>query len=167
MASIFACSGEQQKLADMEEYTGPVFESTDVEIFMSDNSKLKLVLRGKRQLQQQNGDLEFPDGFRITFFDENGDTTTEITALEGYKKADQNVYQAVGDVLVKDIVNNKTLSSEEMFWDPLNEIIYTDKFVTIETKEQLILAEGMKARQDFSTYELLNVRDSQIILKEN
>ena len=33
---LFACSTEQQKLADMEEYQGPAFESTGVEILMSD-----------------------------------------------------------------------------------------------------------------------------------
>jgi len=167
LVTLSACVGEQQKLADMEEYTGPIFESTDVEVYMSDSTVLKLILRGKKQIQQQNGDIEFPEGFRITFFDKNENTTTEITALQGYKKADQNVYQAIGDVLVRDLIENKTLSSEEMYWDPTKEIIYTDKFVTIETEEQLVLAEGMKAPQDFSTYELINVRDSEIILKDN
>lgn len=164
---LFACSTEQQKLADMEEYQGPAFESTGVEILMSDSTVLKIKLTGDRQIQHQNGDLEFPEGMHVVFFSKNGKMISEITAQEGFKAAEQNVYRARGDVLVIDLVENKTLSSEELFWNPDTQMIYTDKFVTIETEEELILAEGLEAPQDFSTYRLLNTRDSQFIWKEN
>ncbi len=165
--AAFSCSTEQQKLADMEEYTGPAFESTGVEILMSDSTVLKIKLMGDRQIQHQNGDLEFPDGIHVVFYNRLGDAISEITAQEGFKAAEENVFRARGDVLVRDLLEDKTLSSEELFWNPDEQIIYTDKFVTIETKEELVLAEGLTAPQDFSTYELINPRDSQFIVKEN
>lgn len=162
-----ACSTEQKKLAEMEEYQGPVFESTGVEVLMSDSTLLKVRLTGARQIQHQNGDLEFPEGIKVIFYSRLGVAISEITAQEGFKAADSNLYRARGDVLVRDLVENKNLSSEELFWDPEKQLIYTDKFVTIETPEELVLAEGLKAPQDFSTYELINPRDSEIIIREN
>lgn len=161
------CSGENVKLADMEEYDGPAFESTGVEVLMSDSTVLKIKLTGDKQVQHQNGDLEFPEGIKLVFYSKTGQPITEITALEGYKGHDENIYRARGDVLVLDLVEKKTLSSEELFWNPDEQLIYTDKFVTIETSEELVLAEGLTAPQDFSTYDLINPRDSEFIIKEN
>lgn len=151
----------------MEEYEGPAFESTGVEVLMSDSTVLKVKLTGNRQLQHKNGDLEFPDGIKVVFYSKTGIPISEITAQEGFKAADESIYRARGDVLVRDLIEKKNLSSEELFWDPEKEIIYTDKFVTIETAEELVLAEGLKAPQDFSTYELISPRDSDIIIREN
>ncbi len=164
---ISSCERQQTKLADMEEYEGPAFESTGVEVLMSDSTVLKVKLTGNRQLQHKNGDLEFPDGIKVVFYSKTGIPISEITAQEGFKAADESIYRARGDVLVRDLIEKKNLSSEELFWDPEKEIIYTDKFVTIETAEELVLAEGLKAPQDFSTYELISPRDSDIIIREN
>jgi len=161
------CSLEETKLSEMEEYDGPAFESTGVEVLMSDSTVLKIRLTGDRQIQYQNGDLEFPEGIKLIFYSKLGVPITEITAQEGYKAADENIYRARGDVLVKDLVEKKSLNSEELFWDPQEQTIYTDKFVTIETPEELIFAEGLTAPQDFSTFELINPKDSEFILKEN
>lgn len=164
---MLGCDTEETKLADMEEYTGPAFESTGVQVLMSDSTVLKIKLKGQRQIQHQNGDLEFPEGIEIIFYSKTGAAISQITAQEGFKAAEENVYRARGDVVVKDLVEKKTLSSEELYWNPDEQIIYTDKFVTIETAEELVLAEGLKAPQDFSTYQLINPRDSQFIVKEN
>lgn len=168
IATMLGCNTEEIKLAEMEEYTGPIFESTGVRVLMSDSTVLKIQLSGDRQVQHQNGDLEFPEGIEIIFYSKfTGEPISQINAQEGYKAAEENVFRARGDVIVQDLIENKTLSSEELFWNPDEQIIYTDKFVTIETDEELVLAEGLKAPQDFSTYELINLRDSQFIVREN
>ena len=51
----------------MEKYTRPAFESTGVQILMSDSTLLKIKLMGDRQIQYQNGDLEFPDASKSSF----------------------------------------------------------------------------------------------------
>lgn len=151
----------------MEEYTGPLFESDDVEIILSDSTVVKVIMSGKKQLQHQNGDIEFPEGIKVVFYDRFGETISELTAQHGFKSADENVYRGRGDVYVKNLKKKETLSTEELFWNPETEQIYTDKFVTIETDEELILAEGMKAPQDFSTYELIKPKNSIIKIEEN
>jgi len=162
---IWSCSADEKSL-DIEEYTGPLFESENVKIMITDSTVVKVIMSGNKQLQLQNGDIEFPEGIKVVFYDKLGAKISELTAQEGYKAADDNFYRARGDVLVKNLQKKETLSTEELYWDPVEHEIYTDKFVTIETEEELIMAEGMRAPEDFSTYELIRPKDSIFKIEE-
>ena len=160
-----SCSRDSDNMP-VEDYDGPLFESSDVEIMITDSTVVKVIMSGGKQLQQQNGDIEFPEGIKVTFYDKNGEQISVLTAQEGFKAAEDNFYRARGDVLVKNLKKKEVLSTEELFWNPELHEIYTDKFLTIETEEELIMAEGMRAPEDFSTYELTKVRDSDLIFQE-
>lgn len=162
-----ACSSETQRLSDMQEYEGPMYESENVRILLSDSTVVKVEMLGKRQVQYQNGDIEFPEGLHLIFYDKEGQKITELTAQKGYKASKENMYRAEGDVLVKNLNKKETLSTELLFWDPKEEIIYTNQFVTIETETELLPAEGFSAPQDFSTYELIKPRNAIIKINEN
>ncbi|MDB4447609.1 LPS export ABC transporter periplasmic protein LptC [Roseivirga sp.] len=164
---ISSCYSDDQKLAEMEEYDGPLFESDNVEINLSQSTVTKVIMKGKKQLQHQNGDIEFPDGIEVSFFNELGEKTSILTAQRGYKSAKENVYKANGDVVVVNLEKKETLRSEELFWDPETEKIYTDKFVTVQTDTELIRAEGLTAPQDFSTYEFTKAKEGEFEIKEN
>lgn len=162
-----ACFPEDEKLSDMEEYTGPNSESENVVIRLSEATVVKVILKGRKQLIHQNGDFEFPDGLEVTFFDENGEKTSILTALTGFKSADENIYRANGDVVVRNLAKEETLRTEELFWDPETQKIYTNKFVTVQTLTDLIPAEGLVAPQDFSTYEFIKPRNGEFKLDDN
>lgn len=151
----------------MEEYTGPLFESDNVEINLSQSTITKVIMKGNKQLQHQNGDIEFPEGIEVTFFDEFGEKTSILTAQRGFKSAKENVYKANGDVVVRNLAKEETLRTEELFWNPETAKIYTDKFVTVQTPTELIPAEGLVAPQDFSTYEFIKPRQGEFKIEEN
>lgn len=150
----------------MEEYTGPSFESENVEILLSSSTVVKIIMKGKKQVQQQNGDIEFPEGMEVTFFDEFGEKTSILTAQKGFKSAEENIYRANGDVVVKNLSKEETLRTEELFWNPDTEKIYTNKFVTVQTLTELISGESLVAPQDFSTYEFTSVKESEFEINE-
>ncbi len=151
----------------MEEYTGPLFESDNVEINLSQSTITKVIMKGKKQLQHQNGDIEFPEGIEVTFFDELGEKTSILTAQKGFKTAKENVYRANGDVVVRNLEKQETLRTEELFWNPETAKIYTNKFVTVQTPTELIQAEGLTAPQDFSTYEFTKAKEGKFEIQEN
>lgn len=162
-----SCFSDDQKLAEMEEYDGPWAESENVEVNLSQSTITKVIMKGKKQLKHQNGDIEFPEGIEVTFFDEFGAKTSILTAQRGFKLAKENVYRANGDVVVVNLEKEETLRSEELFWNPETEKIYTDKFVTVQTPTELIRAEGLTAPQDFSTYEFTKAKEGEFEIKEN
>lgn len=153
-------------MSGVQMYEGPRFESSDVRIVLSDSSVVKMVMSGRRQLEHQNGDLEFPEGIKLVFYNRLGQKTSELTALKGYKNADENLFRVEGDVVVVNLEKKETLSTEELYWNPENKTIYTDKFVTVKTPDQLLFAEGMTANQDFSSYEFRKLKDSPIKLND-
>lgn len=163
----FSCFQDNPKLADMEEYIGPSFESENVVIYLSDSTVVKVIMKGAKQLQHQNGDIEFPEGIEVTFFDRFGEKISVLTAQSGFKSAEENVYRANGDVIVRNLKKEETLSTEELFWNPDTETIYTNKFVTVQTPTELIPAEGLTAPQDFSSYEFIKPRAGEFKIKEN
>ncbi len=151
----------------MEEYTGPRFESENVYIVVTDSSVIKMEMSGARQLEYLNGDLEFPEGIKVVFYDKLGQKTSVLTAQRGFKDAKENLYRVEGDVVVNNLQKQETLKTEELFWNPENHTIYTENFVTVETPERLLFAEGMDADESFTNYEFRKVKDSQLILNEN
>ena len=165
--AVSACFQDEEKLSDMEEYTGPAFESENVVIRLTEATVVKVIMKGRKQLQHQNGDLEFPDGLEVTFYDENGEKTSILTALSGFKSANENIYRANGDVVVRNLSKEETLRTEELFWNPDTQKIYTNKFVTVQTVTDLIPAEGLVAPQDFSTYEFIKPRNGEFKLDDN
>lgn len=150
----------------MEEYDGPILESENVEITMTEASVLKLVIKGNKQLTFSNGDLEFPETIRIDFFDSNGDTTSVLTAMEGVYDAKTKLYRAFGDVVVRNLKEKQTLKTEELFWNPNTEKIYTDQFFIVNTETDLIQGTGLEAPQDFSSYAVKNPSGSDFEIKE-
>lgn len=149
----------------MEEYDGPALESENAIITMTEAGTLKLVIQGKEQLTFANGDLSFPETIRIDFFDINGDTTSVLTALEGSFDAETQLYRAYGDVVVRNLKENQTLKTEELFWNPETEKIFTEKFFIVTTETDLIQGTGLEAPQDFSSYEVKNPVGSKFEIK--
>lgn len=149
----------------MEEYNGPRYESTNVHIVVSDSSVVKMEMSGARQLTFLDGNLEFPEGIKITFYDVLGGKTSELTAQRGYYDVETKLYRVEGDVIVNNLQKQERLSTEELFWDREKKTIYTDKFVTVKTPDDLLLAEGMDSDQNFEHYTFRKLRNSEIEIK--
>ncbi|MGW8121756.1 LPS export ABC transporter periplasmic protein LptC [Roseivirga echinicomitans] len=164
--ALTACFSEPKKLAEMEVYEGPILESENVEVTMTEGTILKLVIKGNKQLTFSNGDLQFPETIRIDFFDSNGDTTSILTAMEGIYDAETKLYRAYGDVVVRNLKKKQTLKTEELFWNPNTEKIYTDQFFIVTTETDLIQGTGLDAPQDFSEFTVLNPKDSEFLIKD-
>jgi LPS export ABC transporter protein LptC len=160
---LLSC-GEEVDSSILETYKGPVGLALDVELYHSDSTIIRTEVKAKKQMEFASGDLEFPDGIEIFFFDKEGNTTSTMRANKGFFDKTKNLYRGEGDVQVHNLEKDQKLSSEELFWDPNSEKIYTDKFVTIQEKETLFNGTGMEADQKFSNYKLFKVTNSRTLL---
>ncbi len=145
-------------------YDGPINSAVNIHLVQSDSAIVRSEIRAAKQLEYENGNLEFPEGIEIEFFEEDGTLSTTMRADRGYFSKEENLYKGVGDVRVQNLLKDQRLQSEEMFWNPREKKIFTDKFVTIQEKQTLFNGTGMEADESFSTYKLKNVRDSRTLL---
>ena len=139
-------------LKEPVEYTGPLRKVENVEMFYTEKGNVKVKMVAAEVHEFENLDRSFPKGIFLEFYNEFGKLESTLRANEAYyfKKEDQ--WRGRGKVEVKNIEKNEQLNTEELFWKPKDEKIFTDKFVTIRQQGDVIYGEGLEAKQDMSDY---------------
>ncbi|MCF6360409.1 MAG: LPS export ABC transporter periplasmic protein LptC [Cyclobacteriaceae bacterium] len=153
---LVSCVKEAEEKEIPQTYTGPLSKLSGATIMYSDSAKQKAIVKAEELLDLQNGDREVPKGMFITFFEKDGTISATLKANYAYYYKEDDRWKATGNVVVNNIANKETLKSEELFWEPKNEDVYTEKFVRIETPGELMTGTGLKAKQDFSEWTLEN-----------
>lgn len=153
--SLTACSNTELK--EPQEYKGPLREVENMELFYSESSQVKVKMKAPLVFMFLNDDREFPKGLYIEFYDIAGNLESTLKADHAYFFKEENKWRGRGDVVVKNILKNEQLNTEELFWKPAEEKIFTDKFVTIRQQGDVVYGEGMEAKQDLSDFEMKRV----------
>ncbi|OOG70700.1 LPS export ABC transporter periplasmic protein LptC [Algoriphagus sp. A40] len=164
LGSFFFSCRESVDPEALKVYDGPINSATKIFIIHSDSAIVRSEITAARQLEFQNGNLEFPEGIEIKFFTEDGILETTMVADRGYFLKNDNLYRGEGNVQIKNLLKDQRLQTEEIFWNQAQKKIYTEKFVTIQEKQTLFNGTGMEADDSFSNYKLKKVRDSRTLL---
>jgi LPS export ABC transporter protein LptC len=151
---LFGCS--KSDVVQPLEYDGPQSEAEQVELYYSENERIKVKMLADLLYEFQSGDREFPKGIYIEFFTENGDLSSILRANHAYYFKKENKWKATGKVEVKNLAKNEQLNTEELYWLPAKEDIFTESFVTIRMQTEVIYGEGLEAKQDMSSYTIKN-----------
>jgi LPS export ABC transporter protein LptC len=139
-------------------YTGPIMETTNVKTLYSDSAKLKMQLTAPLQQRFENGDLVYPKGVKLVFYSADGMKTVVNTMTANYGKSEEskNLYIMRGNVQVANVPQQQKLATEELFFDTIKQLIYTDSamFVKVDTPTEHLEGYGLKANQNFSRYRI-------------
>ena len=165
IALLAACDDTGNK--EILLYEGPLQEVEDIELYYSENDHVKVKMLADLVYEFQNGDREFPEGIYLEFYDEFGTKTSTLRANHAYYFKEENKWRGKGDVEVKNLQKNEQLNTEELFWTPADEKIFTDKFVTIRQQSDVIYGNGLDAKQDLSTYEILDLNNSELSIEDD
>ena len=133
-------------------YEGPERIAENIETFYSEGTRVKVKMVAAKMFQFQNGDREFPEGIYLEFYDEEGQLESTLRANEAHYFKKEQQWRGRGKVEVKNLEKNEQLNTEELFWKPEDEKIFTDKFVTIRQQSDVIYGQGLEAKQDMSDY---------------
>jgi LPS export ABC transporter protein LptC len=149
---FFAVACSQTELKEPLIYDGPARVGENVELYYTENNQVKVKMIAALIYEFETGDREFPKGIYLEFYNEFGKMESTLRANEAYyfKKEDQ--WRGRGKVEVKNLEKNEQLNTEELFWKPAQEKIFTDKFVTIRQQADVIYGQGLEAKQDMSDY---------------
>ncbi|MEN9969029.1 MAG: export transporter periplasmic protein LptC [Bacteroidota bacterium] len=105
--------------------------------------------RGQAQI------TKIKDSLKVYFFNEVGDVVSTLSALYG------EINYSTGELMVKDSVrlyNHKkqqTLETEALFWNQKDSSIFTESAVIVRSPKGKIFGKGIRTKQDFSNYVLL------------
>ena len=160
--STFAC--KKNDLKQVEELskakTIPVEISTGIEVIYTDSALLKAKLKAplmKRYLSEEDPKIEMPKGVFVEFFDKAGNVNSRLRGDYGIRFLNKNLTKVSGDVEVINLQGD-TMNTEELWWDEMKEKVYSQKFVKVKSKDEIILAEGFESDITFSKYTFYKIK---------
>ena len=157
MHGFFSCNRKDKNPKDVKPYNGPTAVMNEVNMLFSDSAIVKVQLIAPVQNEYLNGNRTFPKGVLIYFYDNDGTLNSSLSGNQGKFDKEKNLYTVKGDVIITGIKEYKKLNTEELHWNPITKKVFTDKFVRIETKEEILTGNGLDASQDFKQYAIRNV----------
>jgi LPS export ABC transporter protein LptC len=159
---LVSCENDIEKIKIItSKKSMPVERGKDVEILYSDSARIKARLLAKElnRFAEKQPYIEMPKGIKLYFYDSNQKVNSTLTSQ--YAKVlqfpDNNIMEARRKVVVVN-EKNETLKTEHLIWNQKEETIVSDAYVTITTKDEIIMGEGLESNQSFTKYKIKKMK---------
>ncbi len=163
LAGMFV-SGCVTDLEEVERVTSygtlPLQTIRDSRITYTDSGRTSFVIEAgkiERFPSEERPWDDFSEGVKVTSYDYFGNIESELTSERATNYTEENIMIAKDSVILKN-KEGKMLNTEELTWDGNDGKIYTDKFVKITTLTEILYGDGLEAEEDFSSYEIKNIK---------
>lgn len=152
-AILALASCETKDLKQAESYEGPIRVIMDENTMMTDSGRAVIRIKSAQKITYKSGDEEWPEGMQVEIYRRDGKTLhSTFRSDQGEYDGETEIYKGTGNVVVENFQTKDELNTEELFWDPNQEIFYTEKFVTIVSDGEIHTGNGLTADQNFETY---------------
>lgn len=158
--SLTSCIPDQAEAARLQDNMSEQIEiAEDITTYWSDSARLRVLLRApimENVVDYKDPHQRFPEGLRVLFLNDFGDTTSVLTAKYGiYRERENEV--VVSDSVVWQSMDLQKLETDELTWNEESQQINTDRFVVITQPDYIIYGYGLTAQQDFSDVRIKQV----------
>ncbi len=154
-----SCENEIAKIKEISDAEDPPSVTAEgYTRFFSDSTVMLYRLQTPEFIRHDNEKepyTEFPLGVKIEKYDANMNIISSITALYAKQYDSDERWEAKNNVVAVNL-RGDTLKTEYLVWDTKKEKIYSDQFVKIIRKDQIISGVGFESNQDFSSYHIKN-----------
>ena len=101
----------------------------------------------------------------MQFFNTSGRKESELTAQ--YAKIDEEKNLMEVKYSYGENENGDILETEHLLWNEKTEMIYTEEFVKITTKDEMIFGEGLESNQNFTKYTIKKISGTVTLTHAN
>jgi LPS export ABC transporter protein LptC len=137
----------------------PVETAKNIKILYSDSARLQVEITAPvlNHFETESPYIEMPKGLKAIFYNDRLEVKSKLDADYGIRYERDQKMEARKNVSV---VNEKgeRLNTEHLIWDEKKEKLYSDEFVKITTRDEIIFGNGFEANQDFSKYKIFNIK---------
>ena len=159
--SLSSCKNEIatiKKISSSEELPSNIAEG--FEMLISDSSVIRSKLQTPELImhdKEKEPYTEFPKGLKLVKYDANMNVVSSITAQYAKQFTADERWEVKNNVIAINIKGD-TLKTEYLVWDTKKQRIYSDQFVKIIQKDQIFTGIGFESNQDFSSYNIKNLK---------
>lgn len=155
---LSACENDLKKVEQIsaKKLIVPVDKSTGVEIIYSDSAKVraKLITPELLNFKTEKPYIEMKKGLTIIFYDQNQQETSRLKADYAIRYERENSVELKRNVVASN-TKGETFKSDELFWDENKRRFYSNKLVSITSKDNVLYGTSFWANEDFSYYEIV------------
>ncbi len=110
----------------------------------------------------------FPKGIYVRFYTATNELESEIIADYAYnKEKPEEFWQAVGNVVVRNLLKEQTLYTDTLYWNRAQKTLHTDAPVKIVTPDgEINGSNGMTSDERFEDYEIRAIRHSHVYVND-
>jgi len=153
---IFSCEYDVKTINAISAVdTMPVESARDIEIIYSESGTVKVLLTSPiyNKYEEDNPYMEFPEGIKLIFFDSLKNEKSQLTANYAISDEKSQIMEAKSDVVIFNYEKQEQINTEHLIWDQKKQIIYSNVFVKITTKDEIIYgAEGFESDQNMDKW---------------
>ena len=164
--AIFTSSCGGNSMDDIEQFvvdseTLPVSTSKNIKLVISDSGNIKVVMTAP-VVERFANDEESPydlltEGMRVEFLDSLGVVEANVECEHAVHYPQKDILILTKNVEVYNIDGDK-LNSEYLVWNAKTKKITSNDFVKITSGDEIIYGDGFEADQDFTNYEIKNIK---------
>ena len=150
---VYSCKGKLEMTGTVDMKSTPVQTVDDMFVVQTENGLLKMRMESPLMERYQTDSLSyelFPKGIAVFGYNEEGLLETELTSDNArhlsYEDGRES-WEAYGNVVVKNIINQEVMETDTLYWDRKNERLYTHCYVKLHSPDGFMQGFGMESDQ--------------------
>jgi len=159
IAMLFSCRNDMKTVEVFASNDSlPELIVKDVIMYRSDSGvvKAKMISKVVQHFGGNDPYILFPEGLFIIFYDDQMNEESTLTAGYGKSYEQRKLFVAHKDVVVKNLLKNEQLNTEELNWDQRKKTIFSNVNVKITTPSEILYGTGLQSDERFKRYVITN-----------
>lgn len=151
--------GDESAAADstLDMASIPGMITTDVSMLVSDSGVIRYHAISPIWYRYDQDPVKkywyFPEGIELQQLDDDMQPAGNIKADTAYYQEREQLWHLIRNVRISN-VQGERFNTEELFWDGRKQTIYSDSFIHIERKKDILEGYGFTSDQSFTKYEI-------------
>lgn len=161
LLGVSACVNDIEKIKKITfKPNDPDEKTSDLFLTYSDSgqAKIRLFAPLAESFSKPKKIIKFREGLKVEFYNEKGKLSSILTAKYGEINEQEGTMEVRDSVRMFNPIKNQQMETEALYWNRKDSAIFTNKLVVIRTPKALLMGEGIRTKQDFSSYEFLKPR---------
>ncbi len=146
-------------------------EGVNVDLMVLENGIKKYRIQAPRSIRNIGPEqiMEFPEGMKVFTYNQFGVEESHLTAEYGTMIENNGQISRLTVRNNVHVLNKKgeEMNTEELNWDHVNDRVWTDRFIKIVTKDEIIYGEGFESNQDFTSYVIKKITGTIQVQNQN
>ena len=145
----------------------PIGITENLKLIYTDSAKVKAILYSNLNKDFTNQSFpysEFPDGVKITLYD-NDLNETIVTSDYAITYNKTNIVNLIGNVVINNF-DGSELKTKQLYWDPEQEWLFTEEKFSFKNIDYDIVASRLDANRSFTIFNTGKL-DGKVLVDDN